>query len=77
MDTEFMDTQQMETSTKATGPMINKTVSFQIILGQGTYKFVNGSLYIGNFKNGQPHGEGTLEYNVFESDDIKYYKGNW
>ncbi len=57
---------QMEIFMKVFGIKISRQVSFynKNDLGQGVYKFKNGSLYMGWFKNGQPHGEGTLEYNV-------------
>lgn len=55
MATEYTST-TMETFIKVTGQKMNKMVRNYIILGQGTYRFSNGSLYIGNFKNGQPHG---------------------
>ncbi len=55
----------MVMSMKVIGKMISRMVLIFYYEGHGTYKFSNGSVYIGNFKNGQPHGEGTLDYNVY------------
>lgn len=55
---------QMEIYMKEIGIKMNKMVYKIIMLGQGTYKFSNGSVYVGNFKNGQPHGEGALDYSI-------------
>ncbi len=40
--------------------------------GKGRYKFENGSIYFGQFKQGQLHGKGTMKY---ASGDV--YTGNW
>lgn len=37
-----------------------------------TLRLANGAVYIGEVKNGQPHGKGTMTYNKDET-----YQGNW
>ena len=45
--------------------------------GNGVLKFANGSVYEGEFANGQPHGEGKYTYKTVDFDDIKEYCGSW
>ncbi len=40
--------------------------------GYGTYRFANGDVYMGNFKDGKQHGQGTF---VWASGDK--YEGEW
>jgi len=40
--------------------------------GQGTYFYANGDKYIGQFKDGQPHGEG-----VYTMSSGKSVRGMW
>ena len=41
-------------------------------LGEGKYKYKDGSVYAGDFVNGKPHGFGIID---FKSGD--HYEGNW
>jgi hypothetical protein len=40
--------------------------------GQGTYHYTNGDKYTGEFKAGQPHGEGT-----YTAASGKHVRGVW
>jgi hypothetical protein len=41
--------------------------------GEGTIRFLReGKTYTGTFRNGQPHGQGTMKY-----DDGRVKSGQW
>ena len=57
------------------------SIYFIISLGRGTYYFVNGDVYVGEFENGIFHGPGVLRKANFregKKDCIgRSYSGNW
>lgn len=40
--------------------------------GKGVYKYANGSVYDGEFKNGMHHGNGKYEF-----PNATIYEGEW
>ena len=40
--------------------------------GHGTEEWLDGKSYVGEFKKGRKHGEGTMTY-----PNQKQYKGSW
>lgn len=50
--------------------------------GYGTKTYANGSQYVGYWKNGRPHGQGTCTYAAGSGSKYRYnpkkkYEGNW
>ena len=58
--------------TRAIGSMARRTDSVLLFSNVGKYRFTNGDIYEGNFKNGNREGEG-----IYTWTDNSYYKGEW